>query len=59
MDTVVALVLVALAALYVGRRAWRTVAGKPCGCGASAERCPAAGDLARDLERIARDVPGS
>ena len=50
-------VVVLAAAVYLARRMLRTLAGRSCGCGtASAKGCPAAGSLARDLERLARKI---
>ena len=56
MDAVVVVLVVGLAAAYLLRRAWRTVAGKGCACsrGAASGGCPAARELGRELERVAR-----
>lgn len=57
MDTIVALLLVAAASAYLGRRAWRALSGRTCGCGAEGSKggCPAASSMAQELAAIARE----
>lgn len=52
-ETLVVALVVAAAAAYVAHRAWRTLRGRSCGCG-SAGSCPAAKQVASDLERLLR-----
>jgi hypothetical protein len=56
-DLAVAAAVVA-AAVYLGARAWRTLAGGRGGgsCCGSGPRCPAAGDLEARLREAARRV---
>lgn len=62
MDTVAVVLLVGLAALYLGRRVFRTLRvgdEGSCGC-ASASSCPAASDLASRIhEDLSRGISAS
>lgn len=49
--------VVLTATAYLARRMLRTLAGRSCGCGSASDSgCPAAGSLASDLERLAREA---
>ena len=49
--------VVLMATAYLARRMLRTLLGRSCGCGSASDSgCPAAGSLASDLERLAREA---
>ena len=54
METLLVVAIVGAAAVYLGRRALRTLRGRSCGCGTVPGNCPAARTLQADLEQAIR-----
>ncbi len=61
MDTAVALAIVLVALVYLGRRLQRVLGAGAggCGCGARAGTCPAAREMGREMDAAAKAALGS